>query len=66
MATTDVSPCLCVTEARAMQSCSSSSLGRWSMDVLMGSMERGFFFFSRSEDKQTFVQKQAEDEFQRF
>lgn len=30
-----------------MQSCSRSSLGRWSMEVLRGSMERGFFFFSR-------------------
>lgn len=30
-----------------MQSCSRSSLGRWSMEVLRGSMERGFFFFNK-------------------
>ena len=47
---TSLSPLLCLTEARLMQSCSRSSLGRWSMEVLMGSMERGFFFFSRSGD----------------
>lgn len=31
-----------------MQSCSMSSLGRWSMEVLTGKRERGFFFFSMS------------------
>lgn len=31
-----------------MQSCSMSSLGRWSMEVLTGKRERGFFFFSKS------------------
>lgn len=31
-----------------MQSCSMSSLVRWSMEVLTGKRERGFFFFSRS------------------
>lgn len=31
-----------------MQSCSMSSLGRWSMEVLTGKKERGFFFFSKS------------------
>lgn len=30
-----------------MQSCSRSSFGRWSMEVLMGNMERGFFFFNK-------------------
>lgn len=48
-----VSPLLCVTEAKVTQSCSSSSLGRWSMDVLRGRMERGFFFFSRLESRNT-------------
>lgn len=46
--TLSFSPLECLTEARVRQSCSSSSLGRWSMDVLRGSMERGFFFFIRS------------------
>lgn len=31
-----------------MQSCSRSSLGRWSMELLRGSMERSFFFFNKS------------------
>lgn len=42
------SPLPCVMEARTMQSCSMSSLGRWSMEVLTGKRERGFFFFSKS------------------
>lgn len=43
-----LSPLPWVTEARVMQSCNSSSLGRWSMQVLTGKRERGFFFFSTS------------------
>lgn len=45
-------------EASVMQSCSRSSLGRWSMELLRGSMERGFFFFSRSGDKAAAEDKQ--------
>lgn len=53
------SPLLCLMEARVMQSCSRSSLGRWSMDVLVGIMERGFFFFSGSGDTNGSTQRQT-------
>lgn len=39
-----------------MQSCSRSSLGRWSMELLRGNIERIFFFFSGSREQS--VEKQ--------
>lgn len=42
-----------------MQSCSRSSLGRWSMELLRGNIERGFFFFSRSGEQPVKNQSKA-------
>lgn len=41
-----------------MQSCSRSSLGRWSMELLRGNIERGFFFFSGSGEQ---LEKKTQD-----
>ena len=47
------SPGLCVMVARVTQSSSRSSLERWSMAVLRGSMERAFFLFINSTHRHT-------------
>ena len=47
------SPGLCVMVARVTQSSSRSSLERWSMAVLRGSMDRAFFLFINSTHRHT-------------
>ena len=42
-------PPWCLAVASVRMSCWRSSLGRWSMEVLRGSMERGFRFFREEE-----------------
>lgn len=44
-----------------MQSCSMSSLGRWSMEVLTGKRERGFFFFGKSGAEHGHANSQTRD-----